>query len=193
VGSFGEGHAAGNVEALEGILLREVDDADAAAVGLVGIGRPLEDGLYQGPGVDARLPGPGDDSLRRPLEVEAVMGGPMLGRSRVARRRYAPMEGDSPVVVVDLDGAEREGDVNLFARVGVGDRVEMPVFADLDVVVEADRGGLEAGVLVAHLGQGLQCRLVDGLEQLRAREGKPLEALRVVLVHELPDRGVEGV
>ena len=77
VGLFGEGHAAGSVEALEGILLREVDDADAAAVGLVGIGRPLEDGLHQGPRVDTRLP-----------SEEAVMGGPVLGRGRVAWGRH---------------------------------------------------------------------------------------------------------
>ena len=56
--AFGEGHPAGDIEALDGILLREVDDADAATEGLVGIRGALEDRLHEGSRVDADISRP---------------------------------------------------------------------------------------------------------------------------------------
>ena len=193
VGSFGEGHAAGDVEARDGILLREVDDTHAAAVGLVGIGRPLEDGLHEGPRVDADLSRPRDDALGCPFEMEAVVGWPVLRRGRVAGAVGALVEGDASVIVIYLDGPRGDGDLDLLPGVGEGHRVGMPVFADLDVVVEADGRGPEARVLVADGGKALQGGPVDGLEELLARVRKPLEALRVVDSEELSDGEVELV
>jgi len=82
--SFSEGHPAGDIQALDGILLREADDADAATECLVGVCGALEDRLHDGSRVDADIARPGDDSLRCPLEMEPMVRGTVLALGRVA-------------------------------------------------------------------------------------------------------------
>ena len=78
------------------------------------------------------------------------------------------MEGDTAVVVIDLDRPRSEGDSDLLARIGVGNGVKMAVVAELDMVVEPDGRRLEVRVLVADLRKGLQGRLVDRFEEFRS-------------------------
>ncbi len=154
-GSFSGRHSSRPVEAIDRVFLREIDDADAATVGLVRIGSAFQDRRYEGLRVDTDIAGPGDDALGRPVEIEAMVRGAVLGRRRVSGNENPFVECDALIIVIDLDGPDGVGDGDLFVRIGIRNRVKTSVFPEFYMIVDPDGRWLEGDIFILNRGQAL--------------------------------------
>ena len=78
----------------------------------------------------------------------AVSGRHVSGLGRVSASRVdAPVHGNTPVLVEDLDGVGADADIDLVAGQGMGDAVEG--VSELDVVVDVDTSLAPLCVLIA--------------------------------------------
>ena len=164
VAAQGEGASAGGLQPVLAVGVTQAQNAQTAAVGLLGVLSGRQPVADQPRGGRADACGPAFQALRGPLAGLAVCLGHVGGDGGMASLVVGtPMAGDASAAVEAFNGVGGAAHVHLFFDERMGHGVVMAL--DLDVVVDMDPRLFPLGVFVGLDRQGAQRRLVQLLKQ----------------------------
>ena len=156
----------------------QLQNALAAPVTLLGMPPVRQDRGDQGLGRGAELPRPAKEVLGAPLGKLAVTRRHVIAQRGRRRPGGAARMGRDPAASPEhLDRARAQPHLDLLADQRVRNRVGGT--RDLDVIVEPDPHPQPFGVLVGGLGQRVQDRPVEPVEQLTPAHPQPAQRLAV--------------
>jgi hypothetical protein len=142
---------------------RQMEDAEAGAKALLGVGPLLENEIAERRGCRPDEGGVSTDAAYGPVSITAMTGWHVVGDGGVlAVAASALMRGNALTSGKNLHGPTGEADLDLGAGEAVGHAVE--VLLDLDVIIDADPADAPLRKHVRLDRQGLECRPVEFFE-----------------------------
>ena len=183
------GAPAGGIEALVRVAFAELQQSQAGAVGLLGVGAALELAADPGVHVRAELCGPALQARRRPLLLRPVAFGHVGRAGGEAVVVPARMGGDAALVEVQLNQGVGRVYLDPFADILVRHGVVMLLV--LDVVINVHGGRFDMHVLIRLRRQGFQGGFIQCLKGGPPAAGPAFEGPVVEVIEQGGDMAVQ--